>query len=155
VVGTARPTTTPLVERSDQTSPTVGDIETEPLISEVFDQSRVTALRHTVASRAAAAGLAGERLDDFVVAVNELLTNAVRHGGGAGRVVLWRHDDAVICEVVDQGAGMGEPWVPHDTRPAPDVPGGWGLWLAGRLTDTFEVSSDAAGTAVRISSRIT
>lgn len=112
----------------------------------------MTTLRHAVTSAARSAGLAGDRLDDFVVAVNELLTNAVRHGGGVGRVLLWREGAAVVCEVTDEGAGMAG--TPQDTRPAPDVPGGWGLWLAGRLTDTFEVSTDDKGTSVRISSRV-
>jgi len=113
----------------------------------------VTALRHAVASRAAGAGLAGERLDDFVVAVNELLTNAVRHGGGTGRVSLWREADAVVCEVADRGKGLpGPPDAPR--RPDPDEPGGWGLWLAGRLTDVMEVETGQGGTTVRVSARI-
>src|SRR6185312_9167247 len=81
--------------REDQTSPTVEAIGTELLLTETFDHSSITALRHAVASCAAGAGLAGDRLDDFVVAVNELLTNAVRHGGGSGHVALWHEDDAV------------------------------------------------------------
>jgi serine/threonine-protein kinase RsbW len=119
----------------------------------VFDHSRVTALRHTVTSRAARAGMAGERLDDFVVAVNELLTNAVRHGGGVGRVALWCADGVVVCEVADDGAGIaGRPARP--SRPAADEAGGWGLWLADELTDSLEIDSGPAGTTVRISSRI-
>jgi serine/threonine-protein kinase RsbW len=113
----------------------------------------VTALRHAVASSAAAAGLSGTRLDDFVVAVNELLTNAVRHGGGTGHVVLWRDRLSVICEVTDRGGGMPARSA-HPARPAPDEPGGWGLWLAGELTDSIEIASGGDGTAVRISSRL-
>jgi serine/threonine-protein kinase RsbW len=124
------------------------------LLSESFDHSRVTELRHAVASRAAGAGLAGERLDDFVVAVNELLTNAVRHGGGAGHVQLWRAPAAVVCEVTDRGGGLPADWSARTGRPAPDKPGGWGLWLAGALTDAIELTSNAAGTCVRISTNV-
>src|SRR3954447_20691012 len=95
--------------REDQTSPTVGCITAEILLTESFDRSSITALRHVVASRLREAGLTGERLDDFVVAVNELLTNAVRHGGGLGRVALWRQDRDLVCEVSDSGAGVAEP----------------------------------------------
>jgi serine/threonine-protein kinase RsbW len=125
------------------------------LITEGFDRSRVTELRHAVASCAGAAGLSGERLDDFVVAVNELLTNAVRHGGGRGRVRLWRVAGAVVCEVADSGAGLPGPVPEQPQRPAPDEPGGWGLWLAGELTDTLEIVTGADGTTVRVSSRTT
>ncbi|RSM52423.1 ATPase [Actinoplanes sp. ATCC 53533] len=123
---------------------------TEPLISEQFDRSRVTPLRHTVTTRAAEAGLAGERLADFVVAVNELLTNAVRHGGGTGQLTVWSDNGTVVCEVSDRGAGL-DPVSPH--RPAPDEPGGWGLWLVRELTDTCEIKTGPRGTTVRISSR--
>jgi serine/threonine-protein kinase RsbW len=118
------------------------------LISEVFDRSRVTALRHAVAARAAAAGLTGDRLDDFVVAVNELLTNAVRHGGGTGRLTLSCTADAVVCEVADSGPGVG---ALRPEKPAPDQPGGWGLYLVRELTDTFAVKTGPEGTAVRVS----
>jgi anti-sigma regulatory factor (Ser/Thr protein kinase) len=105
-----------------------------------------------VASSAAAAGLAGTRLDDFVVAVNELLTNAVRHGGGTGHVALWCDRGAVVCEVTDGGRGMSGSARP--VRPALDEAGGWGLWLAGELADSIEIASGRDGTAVRISSRL-
>ena len=84
-------------------------------LSEVFDHSRVTALRHSVMACAGAAGLSGDRLEDFVAAVNELMTNAVRHGGGSGLVTLWRADGAVFCEVSDRGAGRTR----VRARPAP------------------------------------
>jgi anti-sigma regulatory factor (Ser/Thr protein kinase) len=106
-----------------------------------------------VASTAAGAGLTGERLDDFVVAVNELLTNAVRHGGGNGMVSLWCNKGRVICEVTDRGAGLPARRPHQPERPPADQPGGWGLWLVGRLTDSLELKTGADGTTVRISAR--
>src|SRR5262249_57648685 len=44
----------------------------------------VIAVRHDVEQRCAEAGLAGNGLYWFVVAVNEITTNAARHGGGSG-----------------------------------------------------------------------
>lgn len=119
------------------------------LISEAFDRSRVTALRHAVAARAGAAGLTDDRLDDFVVAVNELLTNAVRHGGGTGHLTLSCAAGSVICEVTDHGTGTG---ALRQEKPAPDQPGGWGLYLVRELTDTFALKTGPEGTAVRVSS---
>jgi serine/threonine-protein kinase RsbW len=128
-------------------------IGTEVLLTETFDRDAITALRHSVASCAGQAGLRGDRLDDFVVAVNELLTNAVRHGGGLGRVVVWSSDGAVVCEVSDSGSGLPASRQEPSRRPAADQPGGWGLWLAEELTDTFELVTGAGGTTVRVSSR--
>ena len=102
-----------------------------------------------MASAAAGAGLSGDRLDDFVVAVNELLTNSVRHGGGAGRIELWADAGRVVCEVTDPGDGPARPPQSQE-RPAPDQPGGWGLWLVGELTDSLEVKTGEDGTTVRI-----
>ena len=125
----------------------------ERLLSESFDRNRVTELRHLVASCAEAAGLADGRLEDFVVAVNELLTNAVRHGGGSGQVELWREDGSVVCEVVDRGTGLADPRPDRPARPTANEPGGWGLWLAGELTDKIDIQTGAEGTTVRISTR--
>ena len=129
------------------------DIGIDLLLSEAFDHSRVTELRHAVASCAAAAGLSGDRLDDFVIAVNELLTNAVQHGGGSGRLSLWRAGASVVCEVADHGGGMPAGRSELRGRPAPDQPGGRGLWLAAELTETLEIETSPNGTSVRISRR--
>ncbi|MBO4162479.1 MULTISPECIES: ATP-binding protein [Micromonospora] len=130
---------------------TVVPIEPSLLIAEAFDQAQVTELRHSVSSCAHAAGLSGQRLDDFVLAVNELITNAVRHGGGQGWLRLWRRPGELVCEVADHGNGMSEQQLDDRSRPAPDTAGGWGLWLARELSDAMEVESGAAGTTVRIS----
>ncbi|MFJ6198330.1 ATP-binding protein [Micromonospora sp. NPDC092111] len=130
---------------------TVVPIEPSLLIAEAFDQAQVTELRHSVTSCAHSAGLDGQRLDDFVLAVNELITNAVRHGGGRGWLRLWRHGGELVCEVSDHGHGISDQRLDDRSRPAPDTAGGWGLWLARELSDTMLVETGTAGTTVRIS----
>jgi serine/threonine-protein kinase RsbW len=130
---------------------TVVPIDSSLLIAEAFDQAQVTELRHSVTSCMHAAGLSGQRLDDFVLAVNELITNAVRHGGGQGWLRLWRHAGQLVCEVSDHGHGISSRRLGQRARPEPDTAGGWGLWLARELSDAMEVESGAAGTTVRIS----
>ncbi|MFG1602783.1 ATP-binding protein [Actinoplanes sp. NPDC049265] len=125
----------------------------EVLLSQSFDRGRVTGLRHAVASCAGQAGLSGSRLDDFVVAANELMTNAVRHGGGLGHVALWREAGSVVCEVSDHGRGIVDPALDHPHRPQAGEPGGWGLWLAAELTDDLRLNTSPEGTTVRISTR--
>ncbi|MFG1846398.1 ATP-binding protein [Micromonospora carbonacea] len=65
---------------------TARGIDDVALSSEEITVARVTALRHAVAAAARSAGLAGHGLEDFVLAVHELVTNVVRHGGGSGEV---------------------------------------------------------------------
>ncbi|TDC82225.1 ATP-binding protein [Micromonospora sp. KC606] len=133
---------------------TVVPIEPALLLAQPFDQAQVTELRHSVGSCAQSVGLGGQRLDDFVLAVNELITNAVRHGGGRGRLRLWQHVGAIVCEVADHGGGISAQRLGDRSRPAPDTAGGWGLWLARELSDTMEVESGPAGTTVRISATL-
>ncbi|MFG3707348.1 ATP-binding protein [Micromonospora sp. NPDC047670] len=133
---------------------TVVPIEPSLLIAEAFDQAQVTELRHSVTSCAHASGLTGQRLDDFVLAVNELITNAVRHGGGRGWLRLWRQSGQLVCEVSDHGGGISAQRLGDRSRPAPDTAGGWGLWLARELSDTMQVDTGAAGTTVRISTAV-
>ncbi|MEV4758248.1 ATP-binding protein [Micromonospora sp. NPDC049559] len=133
---------------------TVLPVEPVPLIAETFDRGQVTEVRHSVSGCAAAAGLRGQRLDDFVLAVNELITNAVRHGGGRGWLRLWHEAGTVYCEVSDAGVGFDS--VEHESgqRPEPGTAGGWGLWLARQLSDEMRVLTGAAGTTVRVGTAI-
>ncbi|MGN9779071.1 ATP-binding protein [Micromonospora sp. H33] len=134
---------------------TVVTIDSSLLIVEAFDQAQVTELRHSVTSCARTSGLRGQRLDDFVLAVNELITNAVRHGGGRGWLRLWRQRGALLCEVADHGHGISRQRLDDRSRPAPDTAGGWGLWLARELSDSMEIETGDAGTVVRITTALT
>jgi serine/threonine-protein kinase RsbW len=133
---------------------TVVPIEPSLLIAEAFQQAQVTELRHSVASCARASGLSGQRLDDFVLAVNELITNAVRHGGGQGWLRLWHEAGGLVCEVADHGSGISDRQLRDRGRPAPDRTGGWGLWLARQLSDTMAVETGETGTVVRITATL-
>jgi serine/threonine-protein kinase RsbW len=119
-----------------------------------FDRARVTEVRHTVAARIATSGLTEQRREDFVLAINELITNAVRHGGGQGRLRLWQSGGTLHCEVTDQGGGIDPARLVDRGRPPPDAVGGWGLWLVRELTDRMVVENRPTGATVRVSVQI-
>ncbi len=119
----------------------------QPMVSP-FAAGHISDLRHQVAGYCARAGLAGEPLDDFVLAVYELLTNAVRHGGGSGRLRLWREGEGLVAEVHDAGDGFAT--ATGEQPPSVSMSGGLGIWLASQLTDSMSVDSGAAGTTIRI-----
>ncbi|GAB3066445.1 ATP-binding protein [Micromonospora schwarzwaldensis] len=121
------------------------------LLSEEISAARVTALRHAVAAAAHSAGLVGHGLEDFVLAVHELVTNVVRHGGGSGEVRLRRHADLLICQVSDDGPGLGEVEV---ALPSPGEVGHRGLWLAQQLTDGLMVDNSGQGTTASVTARL-
>ena len=128
---------------------------TEPLdeppraaASRVFQAGTLAALRHFVRERAGSAGLNPQITEDLVLAVDELATNSVVHGGGGGILRSWEDGDALICEVSDNGL-IADPLVGRQ-RPASGQIGGYGVWLANQLCDLVQVRSFAGGSAVRV-----
>ncbi|GIF68490.1 hypothetical protein Ais01nite_65250 [Asanoa ishikariensis] len=141
---------TPQKSSNGQRSPGPG-IQEQPLLSARFGADRIRDIRRQIGVLARRAGLSTHRADDFTVAVNEIMTNAIRHGGGVGRLYVWR-TAALECEVRDDGPGFDV--VPHLTRTSPPEPtsvGGMGLWVARRLCDTMSISSGSSGTVTRVS----
>ena len=93
-------------------------------------------------------GLPLERLSDALVAVNELATNSVCHGGGRGRLRVWRELAHVVCEVSDDGV-INEPLAGR-RHPDSHREGGRGLWIVNQLADLVELRSGPGGTVVRV-----
>ena len=122
---------------------------TPVLMTLEFRRRDIAWLRQRVTRCAAEAGLRGQRLQAFVMAVNEIITNAVVHGGGLGRLRLWRAERQLVCEVSDQGPGIvGAD--PSNRRPPPEATSGRGLWLTRRLCDAFNLETGRHGTTVRV-----
>nr|MDT0657823.1 ATP-binding protein [Micromonospora sp. DSM 115978] len=121
------------------------------LLETSFVEGQVTDLRHEVGRLSAAAGLAAGPTDDLMLAVNEAMSNAVRHGGGGGTMRVWRNGDLII-EISDDGPGFDvasrTTWT---TPPRPSPTGGLGLWLASQTSGTLSIESGPAGTTVRVS----
>jgi anti-sigma regulatory factor (Ser/Thr protein kinase) len=118
-----------------------------PVLDRVFESGELTPLRSDVSAYATELGANGERLDDVVLLVHELCGNAVQHGGGAGRLQLWRDDHRLICRVTDQGPGLDDPESAGTELPPVRSVGGRGLWLARRIA-TVRIESGPAGTTV-------
>ncbi|MGR6320543.1 ATP-binding protein [Micromonospora soli] len=125
--------------------------ERRSFLSQQFTAATVTELRHAVAAHVAAAGLTGETAEDFVLAVHELVTNAVRHGGGAGHLHLRRQGDVLRCDVVDHGTAAHAPPIQLSDG---DVTGGRGLWLADQLADSLSLSHRPDGMTATVTIRL-
>lgn len=112
-----------------------------------FQSGDLGRLRAFVADQAADAGLDEVRAEALVLAVNEIASNSVRHGGGRGELLVWNDGNALVCEVSDSGH-ITSPLVGRE-QPSPDVAGGSGLWVANQLCDLLQVYSSACGTVIR------
>lgn len=119
---------------------------TRPILDQTFGADGLVALRSAVAAYAMELG-AGARVDDLVLIAHELASNAVRHGGGCGRLRLWRDDYRVVCRVSDGGPGIASAGDVGAALPVPRSAGGRGLWIARRLA-TVRIDTGPAGTTI-------
>lgn len=113
-----------------------------------FGRTGLARARELIASEAERANLSSGRSVDLVIAVNELATNSVRHGGGRGKLRIWREDDALMVEVKDRGQ-IDDPLAGR-RRPAPHARRGRGLWMVNQLCDLVQIRSGPEGTDVRL-----
>ncbi|MFL5516577.1 MAG: ATP-binding protein [Gemmatimonadales bacterium] len=114
-----------------------------------FDQASLAALRGELTTCGAANGLTGLALSRFVLAVNEITTNAVRYAGGGGQLRLWRHGDSLWCRIVDDGPGITRRRLNESHQPRPGHMVGHGLWLARQICDSLDIETDRqSGTRV-------
>ncbi len=110
------------------------------------------AVRAEVRVAASAAGLDAARVDDLVLAVNELAANSLDHGGGAGVLRIWTHGPTLLAEVED--SGVIDDVLVGRTCPTLEQPRGRGVWMVNQLCDLVQIRSSAAGTVVRVHSRL-
>jgi anti-sigma regulatory factor (Ser/Thr protein kinase) len=87
--------------------------------------------------------------DDVALLVTELVSNAVRHGGGASdsrlQLEFRRCDDRIRVELLHPGSVFEPPSSPPSNGGSD---GGWGLFLVDRMAESWGVRPDASGTCV-------
>jgi anti-sigma regulatory factor (Ser/Thr protein kinase) len=110
-----------------------------------FDSAGLYGMRAAVAAHASRLGAAEEELEGLLIVASELATNAIRHGGGSGRLRLWRTDGRLCCEVSDEGPGIADPEA-GSKRPELTQIGGRGLWITRQLCEQLTLVNTAPGT---------
>ncbi|MFF1707143.1 anti-sigma factor RsbA family regulatory protein [Streptomyces sp. NPDC058251] len=105
------------------------------------------AVRQFALAQAMWLGLAGERLMDVELAVAELTTNSVVHGGGRGTLAVWAEQGQLVCEVRD-GGRLTDPLAGR-RPPEHGQLGGRGLMLVHYVADLVRVHTGDDGTTVR------
>jgi anti-sigma regulatory factor (Ser/Thr protein kinase) len=103
-----------------------------------------TEARHFVDECLTAWGLS-EVTERIVLAVSELMTNAVTHGRGPIAVSLAATADRVRVDVGDEGGGTP---VMRPPDPTHRLAGGWGLRLVNALADNWGIDTHGQRTTV-------
>jgi anti-sigma regulatory factor (Ser/Thr protein kinase) len=118
-----------------------------PLLDLTFSAADSPRLRLSVEACAVRAGLTEPHRSEFLLAVHEVVGNAIQHGGGAGHLQLHRQNGFLHCRVADSGPGFGDQAI-VPKRPDIDTETGRGLWLAHQLTDKVAISTSSEGSVV-------
>jgi serine/threonine-protein kinase RsbW len=136
---------------------TVTDRQTNPPSSELrlpAEQSQLAAARTFARQAAAAYGLDGDGCYEFAYAVNEAVTNAIRHGlpdeRGFIRVTITAEADRLTCAVRDWGTFTPPT---EGTVASSDAAAehGRGLMLMRILMDEVRLHTSSGGTTVYLS----
>lgn len=146
---TARPNGRVVQGRPSQAG--TGDVP--PVVDLTFAYDALPSLRTEVRACAIHSGLSDERATDIVIAVHELAANAVRHGGGTGRLRVWRLVRALQCQIDDgdlaRSLEEGTTSSPVSVDSLPCEPG-HGLSVVQQLADQMQSLSGPDGTSVMI-----
>jgi anti-sigma regulatory factor (Ser/Thr protein kinase) len=112
-------------------------------------------LRHAVAAELATSDAPRDVLGDFLLAVDEMTSNAVRHGHPPVDVALWISSDRLVCTITDRGRGWDDPSVGYGPAHGGDLSrGGMGLWLARQLCDHVDIVHPGEGVTVRLTTHL-
>jgi anti-sigma regulatory factor (Ser/Thr protein kinase) len=134
--------------RSASHPPAVVDVD------QPFDADGLYALRATLAAHASRLGAANEQIDHLLIVAGELATNAIRHGGGNGRLRLWHQDQILYCQVSDQGPGIADPTI-GTTAPDPSTAeGGRGMWICRQLAAEITIDRGPHGRGATVTTAI-
>jgi len=139
-------------EAAESPAPTSAPASAPPtdpvLLDRTFGHDDIAVLRRAVRERLDRVGVDSDRLHGFVLAVNEVLTNAVLHAGGHGRIVVWMTAGSAWCTVTDSGPGIPERYHQPPAVPGGFETGGRGIWLAYHLCDEVTMATGPIGTTI-------
>ncbi len=113
--------------------------------------ARLLRARHRINDYLHQHGVAEDVIDDVVLAVDEAMTNAVRHSGAREnlQVSLWFEGRDLRVLVKDDGRGFSVESFDPERRPELLASGGRGLYLIAQVTDGLELVADG-GLEVRM-----
>jgi anti-sigma regulatory factor (Ser/Thr protein kinase) len=118
-------------------------------LQDVTVESTARAFRERLSAELRVARVPDSDVDDSVLAVWEVLTNAWRHRGERVGLKAGRVGDRFVCVVSDNGPGIDDPFAGF-LPPHPGLNGGRGLWVARQLTAAMELVHAPGEFSVRL-----
>jgi anti-sigma regulatory factor (Ser/Thr protein kinase) len=118
------------------------------------DIDSLAGLRSAAADHGRSCGMDDTGVGDLVMVANELATNVVRHGGGAGEMSLWRQNGLLFCQVRDHGPGMVNAAGAGVDRIEITSLTGRGIWMIRQVADHVQIDTDTEGTTITVAMAI-
>lgn len=129
---------------------TVSDpLEQHPAAIQLTDPHVATA-RHLVSDLAQFVDLEASDVDDLVLAVSEVVTNAIVHGRPPVCMRGWGVPRRVVLTVTDAGPGPDDPLAGLRLGASDAEHGGFGLWVAHQLCPELAMGATRDGFTVRL-----
>ncbi|MBB5131884.1 anti-sigma regulatory factor (Ser/Thr protein kinase) [Thermocatellispora tengchongensis] len=113
-----------------------------------FRLADLPAVRDFAASCARRLGYDEDFINDFLLAINEVATNAVTHGADKGEIRIWPGGERRLFVAVHDSGRWAPKGTPGSTPPAPNATSGMGLWVARKLASSITFATGSTGTTV-------
>jgi anti-sigma regulatory factor (Ser/Thr protein kinase) len=109
-------------------------------------------MRHRLRTHRTRLGRSGDDVDLILIAVGEVVTNALQHGRAPCRMRAWEADRVLHVRVDDHGHSPGLAAAGY-WRPASATSDRMGLWVARQLADVLHTQTSPTGTTVELQFR--
>lgn len=119
-----------------------------------FDVNSLHQLRSGLAAHASLLPVPEEQVADLLIVATELATNAIRHGGGNGRLRMWHNDATLYCQVSDRGPGIADPTIGTTSPDPSDTDAHRGLWICRNLAEELTITTNPGGPGVTVTAVI-
>lgn len=119
-----------------------------------FERETLATLRASIEKFASEYGLKSAERIDLHLAVGEAAANAIKHGGGAGTLRMWRAGGEVVADVVCFEGRFDDVMLGYLAPPAM-AQSGRGMWMIRQLCDWVEIRPRPRGSTVRMHLRVT
>jgi anti-sigma regulatory factor (Ser/Thr protein kinase) len=127
--------------------------EPAELDAELSTPADLPAMRHRLRTHIAGMGVVSrDELDLMLIAVSEVITNALQHGRAPCRIRAWKTDRVLHVRVDDHGHSPGLAAAGY-WRPASATSDRMGLWVARQLADVVHTQTSPDGSTVELQFR--
>lgn len=130
-------------------TPPLPEPDGAPVLDAAVGPSELSWARDALGNLAHRMCSSSDRATEITIGFHEVVTNALEHGSDEARVRCWQEGPRLVCEVVDDGPGLDDPFAGY-RPPSADQLDGRGLWLARQTLETVEFASPARESGLRV-----